>query len=282
MSKTSRPTHPLWKPLDLPPLTVEVVGRSSSILAINKPVGMDTIQINGWKTGYPSLMEVVYEHYPYARFLNRIDRDTSGVVLFAETKKMRAYLASVWFGAGSLEKRRKIYLAVISTPEWEEWETDTPLKKAGKFEEAHSKFKVLKRGTHLSLVSAELVSHGRTHQLRKHLALAGHPILGDTKYGGERWLRKGQLLHSWKNEVKLEDGSWERFWSKCPTDWPLRSMGGSCLDEIEVPCLTPDQQVQSWEESLKPRRVAPPRREGEAYPDYLARRNQLQKERDAS
>lgn len=284
MGKTSKPTHPLWKPVNVPPVAVEVVGECCDILAVSKPVGMDTIQVNGWVTGYPSLKDVVYKAYPYARFLNRIDRDTSGLVLFALSRERRAYLCSVWFGGGSVNWRRKVYLAIIPTPDWDVKVNDNPLKKDGKWEDATTKFTLLREGLEgLALVSAELVSHGRTHQIRRHLQELGYPILGDTKYGGEYHGargKKGQFLHAWKNEIRLADGTWVRFTAQVPEDFPIRAPGGTCLKKLWVEPLNEFEQIKTWHEHNSPRQVDLDRKEHEAYPDYVARRAEKQRRRD--
>jgi len=270
-----------WKPVIAPPVTVDIVGECHDILAVSKPVGMDTIQISGWTTGYPSLKDVVYPEFPYARFLNRIDRNTSGLVLFALTKAQRIHLANIWFGAGSQDWRKKIYLAIISEPNWDEVTNDNPLKKEGRWEDATTKFTVVRKeaGQGLALVTAELHSHGRTHQIRKHLQELGYPIVGDTKYGGRPCKRRGQLLHAWINEVRLANGTWVKFQSQVPEDFPIRVEGGSCLRRIPVAPLTEEEQLQSWELYNMPKLVELPRKEGEAYPDYVARREDKQRRR---
>ena len=270
------PNHPNWVPAQAKKCVVEIVDIIDDVMACNKPVGMDTIQNGGWRTGLPRLMDVVYEAYPYSRFLNRIDRDTSGIVLFAMTKAMRVHLGDIWLGSGSADSRRKLYLAIIETPPWNELDMPVPLKKDGKLESAHSKFKVLQSWRGLSLVEGELVSHGRTHQLRKHLAMTGSPILNDIKYGGvPHPERKGQYLHSWNSSIKLPSGKWITFQTKIPQDYQDLGFylnGGTSINTIEVEPLDRDQQLAAWHHYKQP--TVPPlsRKEGETYAEYVKRR----------
>ena len=75
-------------------------------------------------------------------------------------------------------------------------------------------FTALEEGTALSLLEAELIT-GRTHQLRAHLAAAGHPIAGDTKYGdptlnnllSRKFGIRGQMLYACRVEFPVLDGA---------------------------------------------------------------------------
>jgi len=253
-------------------MIVEVVGYEHDILAVNKPVGMDTIQNAGWITGLPRLIDVVYAAYPQARFLNRIDRDTSGIVLFGLTKAARSHLSHLWFGAAD-GRRKKLYLAVIEDPPWDDIVCDMPLKNAhGGGEDARSDFRVLERAGGRAIVEGELVSHGRTHQLRRHLKMIGYPIQGDKKYGGKRTiLRDGQLLHSWKMELPAEDGTPLVFQSKVPGDMGFRVPGGTVRRRLHVTPLTPDQQQQQKEDA-KCKLPTMLRPDGMAWEEYMALR----------
>jgi 23S rRNA pseudouridine1911/1915/1917 synthase len=127
---------------------------------------------------------------PFLRLVHRIDRLTSGAVLFARNPQALRPLARAW-ADGEVDRR---YLAVVEGhPPEDRWMIDAPI---GRDREHRWRFQVDDRGkparTELSvrrrldngcsLVECRLLT-GRTHQVRVHLASAGHPVVGDRLYG---------------------------------------------------------------------------------------------------
>ena len=140
---------------------------------------------------------------------NRIDRNTGGIVIAAKTAEAlrvmnqkikdremdKRYLASV---EGSLKQRSgslKGYLFKDAKKN-RVFVTDTP--QAGS-KSCHTDYRVLAGGNGLSLVECKLIT-GRTHQIRAQFAHAGHPLLGDGKYGklNKNFDRNYQALYSYK------------------------------------------------------------------------------------
>lgn len=139
------------------------------------------------------------------RFYNRLDMDTSGLIVITKNAFSQAYLQEK-------SKIRKFYLAICEgIIEKNEFFIERPIGRVGEeikrqelsVEEggqtAKTKVKVLERfpEKNLTLVELELFT-GRTHQIRVHLSLEGYPILGDTLYGKENSSVSRQLLHSYK------------------------------------------------------------------------------------
>ncbi len=133
----------------------------------------------------------------YLRFVHRLDADTTGVLVLAKSPGALASMSSL-FESRRVEKR---YWAVVEgEPAPAEWTCRmriAPDPKAAsrmKLDEARGKpaetrFRVLEVRNRLALVEAQPLT-GRTHQLRLHLAAAGHSVLGDELYGpteGRRW-----------------------------------------------------------------------------------------------
>jgi RluA family pseudouridine synthase len=141
---------------------------------------------------------------------HRLDRDTSGVLVFAKNKKKKEELHKLF----RLREVRKVYLAIADgIPKKRSGEICNFL---GKIEEgkwgavrrgksAETSWELVKSAKRISLLRC-LPKTGRTHQIRVHLSGMGHPILGDHCYG-ERFRYQGfikrQLLHAY--EISFAD-----------------------------------------------------------------------------
>jgi len=134
------------------------------------------------------------------RPVNRLDKDTSGLVIFAKNPFMQNYLQIV-------SPMKKLYVAIVQGNLEEKGTIDLPIcRKPGSTIErmvsddgdrAVTDFFVLKRSEKLSFVKLELKT-GRTHQIRVHLSHIGHPIIGDTLYGSDTSYIKRQALHAYR------------------------------------------------------------------------------------
>ncbi|MDN3506215.1 MAG: RluA family pseudouridine synthase [Simkaniaceae bacterium] len=147
--------------------------------------------------------EELCEHF----LVHRLDKDTSGVILFAKTKKMQDLLTDL-FRKREVEK---IYLAICDGKvEKGEWTVDNFLERkasyqggalygaAKKGKHAVTHFTVLKTSDTASLVEAKPHT-GRTHQIRVHLKEEKHPVLGDYQYGKHFTCKEKvprQMLHA--------------------------------------------------------------------------------------
>ena len=129
---------------------------------------------------------------------HRIDRDTSGlVVLSGDPKTLRFFGGQ--FAARAVRKR---YLAVVhghlgspNASEWFGWTWPLDAAAAGRSDPAGkgkrmpctTRWRLLEHSPHYSLIECEPLT-GRQHQIRRHAKLAGHPIVGDRRYGSTRSL----------------------------------------------------------------------------------------------
>ncbi|MCQ8212257.1 RluA family pseudouridine synthase [Cetobacterium somerae] len=140
------------------------------------------------------------------RFFNRLDMNTSGLIVVAKNAYTQAFLQS------DKEKVSKFYQAIVKgIVKEDEMIIEIPIGKEGDElrrkemspenggQTAKTQMKVLERfpNEDLTLIELKLFT-GRTHQIRAHMSLVGHPILGDELYGGDDIRAKRQLLHAFK------------------------------------------------------------------------------------
>ena len=187
-----------------------VLHRDADLLVIAKPAGLPTTSPDGKNCLAHVVATRLDPGAPHAHPSSRLDRDVTGVVIFARTDRgIRALLDAR--AAGSYERR---YRAIVTPPPAEasgEWSwgiaidpRDPRLRVAldpgasgERAQDARSSFTVLERWVGCALL--EVQPHtGRTHQIRVHCARAGSPIVGDTSYGGGRrvTLADGRVLHA--------------------------------------------------------------------------------------
>lgn len=139
------------------------------------------------------------------RFYNRLDMNTTGLIVIAKSGFAQSFLQS----QGDVKKS---YIAVVKGMVKENEffiEKKIGLSEDGikreiseSGQEAKTRVKVLKRDLNkgITLIELELFT-GRTHQIRVHMSSIGHPVVGDHLYGGLDPMAKRQLLHSWKLEL---------------------------------------------------------------------------------
>lgn len=160
----------------------------AQLLVVDKPSGLLSVPGKGAHLA-DCLLSRVEAAWPGALLVHRLDRDTSGVMVFARTRAAQRHLG-LQFERRHIGKR---YLARIhGNPEAEGGEIDLPLiadwpnrpKQMVDFERgkpAQTRWRVLERNANSAQVEL-LPRTGRSHQLRVHMAEIGHPILGDPLY----------------------------------------------------------------------------------------------------
>jgi 23S rRNA pseudouridine955/2504/2580 synthase len=184
--------------------TVPVLYEDQNCMVLNKPPGLAVQGGKGVGVSLDSLLAEIYTPRPL--LVHRLDKDTSGLILVAKDREAAAFFSGI-FSPGENAKtgrpRRalKQYLAVCGgVPEQKTGTIRTDLDIRGRTLFSETRFRLLSTGEAAgrlcSLLELELGT-GRMHQIRRHLAAAGHPILGDDKYGDfplNRSLRKAVKL----------------------------------------------------------------------------------------
>jgi 23S rRNA pseudouridine955/2504/2580 synthase len=185
---------------------IEILHEDDFSLVINKPSGLAVQGGEGVKTSLDKILAEIRKPPPL--LVHRLDKDTSGLILTAKTKEAAAYFSSL---LGKDRKAVKLYIAVCAgCPKEDSGIITEDLRIRNVIKKSETSYRTLKKG-HLacadnleySVLELELGT-GRMHQIRRHLAMNGTPILGDGKYGDfalNKKLRKTPgvkrlLLHS--------------------------------------------------------------------------------------
>jgi 23S rRNA pseudouridine955/2504/2580 synthase len=182
-------------------MRLDVIYEDSSCMVINKPAGL---AVQGGK-GIGVSLDSILAQSRLERLLlvHRLDRDTSGLILAAKSKTAAAAYSRLLGGKGTAEAGHraviKRYLAVCKgIPVRGEGTISLDLEVHGMKKKAETRYRLiesLKGG--FSLMELELGT-GRMHQIRRHLALTGNPVLGDDRYGDfslNRLLRRTMKLN---------------------------------------------------------------------------------------
>lgn len=169
--------------------SVWIIDKPAGLLSQPDSKGGDSVVTRAWVSG---------GFRPQA--LNRLDRNTSGVMALALTGKALRALSKLWRDG----KVEKTYLALVVGNISKAGSLDFPLlknpdtnvvevKEGGK--EALTLYRPLGSGVNCTLCQVEIPT-GRSHQIRAHMAHIGHPVVGDGKYGGGDVKAKRPMLHA--------------------------------------------------------------------------------------
>ncbi|MCE5279813.1 MAG: RluA family pseudouridine synthase [Planctomycetaceae bacterium] len=228
---------------------IEIIYEDRDILVIDKPPKLLTIAsaTEREKTAYHILTDYVRKgcaRSPRRIFVvHRLDRDTSGIVIFAKTPAAKNCLQDQW------DKTEKRYLAVVygQLPEKSGVITSYLAENAahvvystqnasiGKL--STTVFRVLKETRDFSALEIDLAT-GRKNQIRVHLAEKGHPVVGDAKYGRKSRMHKRMALHA-RSISFLHPGSGKRI----VLEAKIPACFASLVGNISLPPLEPTQRI---------------------------------------
>lgn len=176
------------------PRELDIIFEDQDIIIINKPSGLLTIatEKEKRKTAYSMLSNYIKTDNPDNKIfiIHRIDRETSGLLMFAKNEKVKQQIQKTW--ATSISQRT--YIGVVEGNVKKEqgtiisWLTESKAfkvyssKKQDQGQKAITHYKKIKANDTYSLLQINLET-GRKHQIRVHMQDINHSIIGDKKYG---------------------------------------------------------------------------------------------------
>ena len=190
-----------------------IIYEDENLLVINKPRGL-LLQQDG-DTSHLSLDNLVSKYLnKTAMPVHRLDKDTSGICVFAKDNKTAEEMSKIFNDHSQIEKH---YLTLVAGNITEDGVVDAPLRKS--FEKkkmvvaplksgaksAITKYHPVKKFKDYTLLDIQLLT-GRTHQIRAHMSYIRHHVVGDSKYGDYKVNNifkhnfgfENQFLHAYK------------------------------------------------------------------------------------
>lgn len=196
-------------------ITLDILYEDPAIIVVNKPPGL-LVTPDRWDQGIATLQDMLREYlhrkeevqHPNLRVIHRIDKDTSGAVVFAKDVKAQSYI-SKQFEAGEVSKTYHAIVSgvitqsdgMINEPLIESPKRPGTMIVSREGKKSITVFTVIERFRHFTLVEARPLT-GRTHQVRVHFLSIGHPLALDPLYGKSEQL----FLSSLKSGYKPKEG----------------------------------------------------------------------------
>lgn len=178
--------------MEIPPLKKLILFEDAELLIVNKPADLPVLP-DGWEPDAPYLVQLLQEKYPELLVVHRLDKVTSGVMVFAKTPEAHRALNMQF----ERHTTQKVYHSLcVGIPKWDAHTAKHKLRvnvghshrtmvDNGQGRPAETAFKVLKRFRGYGLLES-IPATGRTHQIRVHAYALGFPLLGDTLYSAPK------------------------------------------------------------------------------------------------
>ena len=190
-------------------IPLEILYEDENFTVVNKPAMMPTHQsLNHYEDTLANALAYRYADRPYVfRAVNRLDKNTSGIVLTANNKLYAEILASKL----KENKFTKEYIAIVEGRLEGSGIIEAPIARKGESiiereiredgEYALTKYEVMYSCDEISVIRVYPVT-GRTHQIRVHMSHIGHSLLGDTMYGSASSRISRHALHAHRLDIE--------------------------------------------------------------------------------
>jgi RluA family pseudouridine synthase len=184
-------------------MVMNIIYEDQNLMIVDKPAGLSVLP-DGWEKDSQYLVKMLEEQYGKVFIVHRLDKITSGVIVFARDADTHRALNTQFENRDA----QKTYHAILEgNPKWDEKIAKHPLRsnvghkhrtmvddRNGKSSE--TRFRVIKRFEESALVEAKPMT-GRTHQIRVHAYALGHPLIEDVLYGSrDRYGFPRPMLHA--------------------------------------------------------------------------------------
>ena len=188
--------------------TIPIIYEDENYLVVNKPSGMLTIATNKEKekTLYHKVREYINSKKEKIFIVHRLDRDTSGLVVFCKNEKLRDKIQENWEKVAILREYRCVVTGIMPKKKdklvnyLKETKDGSVYISNNTGKQAITNYEVLKEDSN-SLLKI-VIETGRKNQIRAQLAYINHPIIGDKKYGDNKVKSKKLLLVANRLDIK--------------------------------------------------------------------------------
>ena len=184
-----------------------IIYEDNNLLIVNKPRGL-LLQQDG-DNSHESLDKIVSDYLKMTAMpAHRLDKDTSGLCVFAKNKKTADELGKIFNDHTQIEKH---YITLVGGAIEEDGVVDVPLRKSFERKKmvvaplksgaksAITKYHVLNKYKDYTLLDVQLVT-GRTHQIRAHMSFIRHHVVGDIKYGDYKINNEFKKKYDFENQ----------------------------------------------------------------------------------
>jgi RluA family pseudouridine synthase len=181
----------------------EIIFEDDEMLVINKASGVYSINPRH-HTRLPVLADILQKKYGEIFIVHRIDRDTSGLIIFAKNENSHRML-SEQFTEGSIQKSYFVFVDghmdfegayMIDAPVFvDPGKFRVRIDPAGKI--AQTKIRIVQSYPNFTMLEAKLIT-GRTHQIRVHMQYIGNPLIVDKLYGARQEFFLSEIKHKYK------------------------------------------------------------------------------------